>query len=427
MSAIQVFKFGGASIISADAIKNISTIIQRYKGSTPLVVVISAMGKTTNALEKVLNLASSNKDFSDDMQALSAYHYQIIEQLFPKQASIYNEIHAILDKIENDLKSISKASYNYSYDRIVSQGEFLSTRIVSAYLQSAGIPSIYKDVRTLIRTDNTYREAKVNWEATGLLISQHIQPILNEANPPVIITQGFIGCSEEGESTTLGREGSDYSAAIIAHSLDAACVTIWKDVPGVLNADPQYFSDAQLLPHLSYQDAIELAYYGATVIHPKTMKPLQNKNIPLKVKSFLQPDANGTLVDAKEPLAVIPSFIFKTNQLLISISPKDFSFIVEENISDIFNLLAHYRVKVNLMQHSALSFQLSVDNDASKTQPLYAALSQKFIVEYRDGLELITVRNYNQATIERLMKNKTQWVEQKNSHTVRLVVSKEAN
>lgn len=423
MRAIQVYKFGGASVSNADAVRNVSNIIQRFKGEDALIVVVSAMGKTTNALERIVAYAFERKDVCDELNKLRLFHSQIIDELFPSPTTVYQEMDDVIQEISMRLNHLHNESYNYVYDQIVCQGEILSTRIVNAYLQLSGIRTVFKDARGLIRTDTTYREAKVDWDMTGYLISRELQPLLNEAQPPVIITQGFIGKSTEGQSTTLGREGSDYSAAILAHSTDAACVTIWKDVPGVLNADPKFFTDAQLLPHLSYQDAIELSYYGATVIHPKTMKPLQNKNIPLRVKSFVQPDAAGTLVDSKEPLAVIPSFIFKIEQLLISISPKDFSFIVEENLSEIFSLLASYRIKVNLMQHSALSFQVCVDADESKTTPLLEALGKNFITEHRTGLELITVRHYNQATVERLMKGKELLVEQKNSHTVRLVVS----
>lgn len=423
MSNIRIFKFGGASVKSAEAVKNVAEIIRNYKGNDYLVVVVSAMGKTTNALEVLVNKGYKKEDFTKELDELRNYHYQIIHELFQNSLDIRKEIDEVFEEIRILLNTIAQhEEYNFVYDQVVCQGEILSTKIVSAYLNSIGIITEYKDARGLIRTDNTYREGKVNWNITEYLIKQHIEPIFTEDNPAIVVTQGFIGKSSEGHSTTLGREGSDYTAAIFAYSLNAADVTIWKDVPGVLNADPKYFEDAQLLHQLSYYDAIELTYYGATVIHPKTMKPLQNKHITLRVKSFIHPDQHGTIISDKEPLAVIPSFIFKVNQSLITISPKDFSFIMEENLSEIFALLAKYRIKVNLMQHSALSFQICVDFDEQKITPLLMDLQRNFVIEHKTGLELITVRYYNQATVERLLKGKELLVEQKNSHTVRLVV-----
>lgn len=423
MSQIRVFKFGGASVRNAEAVKNVAEIIRNYKGTDYLVVVISAMGKTTNALEVLVNKGYKKEDFSKELDELRNYHYQIIHELFQNSLEIRKEIDEIFEEIRIILLTVAPhEEYNFVYDQVVCQGEILSTKIIAAYLNNIGIKTEYKDARGLIRTDNTYREGKVNWNITEYLIKQHIEPIFTKGNDTIVVTQGFIGKSSEGNSTTLGREGSDYSAAIFAYSLNASDVTIWKDVPGVLNADPKYFEDAQLLNQLSYYDAIELTYYGATVIHPKTMKPLQNKHITLRVKSFINPANPGTVINDKEPLAVIPSFIFKVNQSLISISPKDFSFIMEENLSEIFGLLAKYRVKVNLMQHSALSFQVCVDFDEQKITPLLMDLERNFVIEHKTNLELITVRNYNQATVERLLKEKELLVEQKNSHTIRLVV-----
>lgn len=423
MSQIRVFKFGGASVRNAEAVKNVAEIIRNYKGNDYLLVVISAMGKTTNALEVLVNKGYKKEDFSKELDDLRNYHYQIIHELFQNSLEIRKEIDEVFEEIRIILHTVAPhEEYNFVYDQVVCQGEILSTKIIAAYLNSIEIKTEYKDARGLVRTDNTYREGKVNWNITEYLIKQHIEPIFTEGNDTIVVTQGFIGKSSEGNSTTLGREGSDYTAAIFAYSLNASDVTIWKDVPGVLNADPKYFEDAQLLNQLSYYDAIELTYYGATVIHPKTMKPLQNKHITLRVKSFIHPNNPGTVINDKEPLAVIPSFIFKVNQSLISISPKDFSFIMEENLSEIFGLLAKYRVKVNLMQHSALSFQVCVDFDEQKITPLLIDLERNFVIEHKTNLELITVRNYNQATVERLLKGKELLVEQKNSHTVRLVV-----
>lgn len=425
MKPVKIFKFGGASVKNAEAVRNVASIIRGYKGDDNLLVVVSAMGKTTNALEVIVKRGFDKQDFSKELNDLKVFHDQIIGELFTDKAEITASVNEVLEEIRILLSSEIKEEYNFIYDQIVSQGEILSTRIVAAYLRQDGVDAEYKDARGLIRTDNTYREAKVNWNVTEYLVRENILPVFKGENGDnkIIITQGFIGKSSEGNSTTLGREGSDYTAAIFAYTLDAYEVTIWKDVPGVLNADPKYFEDAQMLNQLSYLDAIELSYYGATVIHPKTIKPLENKKITLRVKSFIHPENAGTAINDKESLMVIPSFIFKVTQALISISPKDFSFIIEENLSEIFGLLAKYRIKVNLMQHSAISFQVCVDHDAEKVTRFCAELEKTFNIQLDENLELITVRNYNEATISRLLQGKRLLVEQKNSHTVRLVVA----
>jgi len=422
---IKVFKFGGASVKNAEAVRNVADIIRRFKGNDNLLVVVSAMGKVTNALEVLVVKGFAKQDFTKELEDLRSFHFQIIHELFRNPTEIRAAIDEVFEEIRIVLTTGIKEDFNFIYDQVVSQGEVMSTRIVAAYLQSVGVDAEYKDARGLIRTDNTYREAKVNWNVTEYLIQQNILPVFSgeNGNNKIVVTQGFIGKSSEGHSTTLGREGSDYTAAIFAYALDASEVTIWKDVPGVLNADPKYFPDAQMLNQLSYLDAIELSYYGATVIHPKTIKPLENKKIPLRVRSFLQPEPAGTVINEREAMAVIPSFIFKTGQSLISISPKDFSFIMEENLSEIFGLLAKYRVKVNLMQHSAISFQVCVDHDPQKIVPLLPELEEHFNIHVNEDLDLITVRHYNQATIERLLKGRELLVEQKNSHTIRLVVA----
>lgn len=424
--SIKIFKFGGASVKDAASVKNVGNIIQSYKGDDNLVVIVSAMGKTTNALEVLVNLGFNKQDFDPEWKQLLEFHTNIIDNLFNDKTDITNEVKQVFEEIKIILATNNSNEYNYLYDQVVSLGEVISTKIVAAYCKSVGVNAEFKDARGLIKTDNTYREGKVNWNVTEYLIHQSIDPIFSgtDGKNKVIVTQGFIGQSSEGNTTTLGREGSDYTAAIFAYSLNAESVTIWKDVPGVLNADPKYFDDAQILNQLSYTDAIELAYYGATVIHPKTIKPLENKKIPLKVKSFVNPEGTGTVINEKESLSALPTFIFKVNQALISISPKDFSFMVEENISEIFGLLAKYRIKVNLMQHSALSFQVCVDNDTDKITKLYLDLEKPFNIMLDENLELITVRNYNQSTVDRLLKGRELLVEQKNSHTVRLVVKK---
>ncbi|MCE9540445.1 MAG: aspartate kinase, partial [Bacteroidetes bacterium] len=369
---MKVFKFGGASVKDADAVKNVATILKQYPDQN-IVVVLSAMGKTTNALERLTNayfFSRENKtggteDAAAVLEEIKKYHFDIIEQLFPdKGHPIYNEINNAFVELDWAIEETPSHSYDHEYDQIVSIGEIVSTKIVNAYLNQAGIKSKWQDVRDFIQTDNTYRQGNVDWELTQRL-SQTL--ITSEG---IVVTQGFIGGTSENFTTTLGREGSDYTAAIIAFTGNAESVTIWKDVPGVLNADPKWFAETKKIEHLSYHDAIELAYYGATVIHPKTIKPLQNKKIPLYVKSFLNPCDAGTIINEDQSSLPLPCFIFKVNQVLLSISPKDFSFIVEENFSAIYKLFAEKQVKINMMQNSAISFSVCIDNDANKLPDL---------------------------------------------------------
>ena len=423
----KVFKFGGASVKDAESVKNVAGIIRDFKGEDKLLCVVSAMGKTTNALELVVKQAIESKGTSmPEMQKSYEYHKQIIDEL-----ELGNDVLAEIDESFLEMKDLCvnqyANEYNYFYDQVVSLGEILSTKIVARYLQKIGVSAIYKDGGGLIRTDATYREGKVNWTVTEHLIQTQVKVLLEgtENANNVIITQGFTGKTSEGTRVTLGREGSDYSAAIFAYCLGAEEVTIWKDVPGVLNADPKIFPEAQLFHKLSYTDAIELAYYGATVIHPKTIKPLQNKNIVLRVRSFVNPSAQGTIIDNKEELGLLPSFIFKKNQALLSLSPKDFSFVAEENLAQIFSLLTAYRIKVNLMQNSAISFSLCIDNDALKVPALLSQLEELYSIDFTENLELITIRNYNEAIVSRFTKGKSILAEQKNDHTVRFVIEGE--
>lgn len=424
---IKIFKFGGASVKDAESVKNVSEIIRRFKGADKLLCVISAMGKTTNGLELVVkeSVDTGGIGFSE-LEKVKTYHKNIVDQLFEgeENTTVWNDLEEVFAEIQANAQTEYGNDYNFLYDQIVSMGEILSTKIVAHYLNKTGLNTVYKDARGLIRTDNTYREGRVNWTVTKVLIEKNALPVLSAEgeNEKVIITQGFIGRSNEGQCVTLGREGSDYSAAVFAFTLDAREVTIWKDVPGVLNADPKRFADAQLFNRLSYTDAIELAYYGATVIHPKTIKPLQNKDITLRVRSFINPEAPGTEITATETLGLLPAFIVKDNQALISLSPKDFSFIAEDNLSQIFTLLANTRVKVNLMQNSAISFSVCVDNDSMKVPGVLNELQHNYHVEFSEGLQLITVRNYNEAVVETLVRGKNLLAEQKSSQTVRLVV-----
>jgi aspartate kinase len=422
---MRIFKFGGASVKSAEAVRNVANILKRF-GNEEIIVVVSAMGKTTNALEALTDAFFYGKGNAVQLlDGIKKYHFDIIDQLFPdKDHPVYNEINNTFVELDWAIEDEPTHAYNHEYDQIVSVGEVISTKIVSAYLADAGVSNKWWDVRDLIQTDNSYREGKVDWDLTQSRVDSLLLPYFRDqpVQGKIVVTQGFLGGTSENFTTTLGREGSDYTAAILAYTTGAKDVTIWKDVPGVLNADPKYFDETKMIDQISYYDAIELAYYGATVIHPKTIKPLQNKKIPLYVRSFVNPEEPGTVIsDTQQPLPV-PSFIFKVNQVLISISPKDFSFIVEENLSSIFRLFHELGVKVNVMQNSAISFSISMDHDERKVPELIRILQDDYRVLYNENLELVTIRYYDQATIDRVTVDKEILLEQKSRHTVQLVV-----
>ncbi|MVM32377.1 aspartate kinase [Spirosoma sp. HMF4905] len=409
---MKVFKFGGASVKDSAGVRNLGEII-KTQGKDAFVVV-SAMGKTTNALEDLVRayVHRQNENTQTVLATLKDFHQRMSIELLGNSIPV-DETFAHLDLL---LAQPPSAPYDEVYDQIVSLGEILSTQIIAAYLQQNNVPTQWLDARQLICTDITFREGRVNWTETNQRISQRV------TGKGVKITQGFVGQTATNRTTTLGRDGSDYSAAIFAYCLNADSVTIWKDVPGVLNADPRWFDETILLDKLTYQDAIELAYYGATVIHPKTIKPLQNKGIPLYVRSFLTPDAPGTVIGNFEQHLSTPSFIFKVNQVLISLRPNDFSFIAEDNLSRIFGRFAQAGVKINLMQNTAISFSVVVDNNPDRVPALLALLKQDFRVSYNDSLELITIRYYDQGTIDRVLVNKKLLLEQKSRYTVQLVV-----
>lgn len=409
---MKVFKFGGASVKDAAGVRNLAEIV-RTQGQNALVVV-SAMGKTTNALEDLVRAYMHHRtdEVQKHVETLRSYHNGILAEL----SGDFSSVHQTFSQLETYLSRPSTAAPDDIYDQIVSLGEVLSTQIVAAYLTQTGLATEWLDARQLIRTDTNFREGRVDWNETNRRINQAV------TKKAVKVTQGFIGQTPDGRTTTLGREGSDYTAAIFAYCLNAESVTIWKDVPGVLNADPKWFDDTVLLDKLTYQDAIELAYYGATVIHPKTIKPLQNKGIPLYVRSFLKAEAPGTVIGNSEGHLLTPSFIFKINQVLISLHPNDFSFIAEDNLSRIFGRFAQAGVKINLMQNTAISFSVVVDNNPDRLPALLSQLKQDFRVSYNDGLELITIRYYNQSTIDRVLVHKKLLLEQKSRYTVQLVV-----
>lgn len=415
-----VFKFGGASVKSADAVKNVGKILERYPDDQ-IAIVISAMGKTTNGLEAVTDhyFHKRVKEMKKSLEDLKKYHMDIIKKLFqdPKD-DIFEEIEGLFEEISERLSKPQTLNYDFDYDQIVSYGEIISTVIISAWLNNAGIENRWLDIRKYLKSDNNYREGRIDWELSTKLIKH----AFHFRDTRLYVTQGFIASTINNMTTTLGREGSDFTAAILAHILKADSVTIWKDVPGVLNADPKWFDDTVKLEKISYLDAIELAYYGATVIHPKTIKPLQNKNINLYVKSFLEPDKEGTLVGNLLYDKLVPSFIFKMHQVLIRISPLDFSFIAEDNLQVIFGHLSRYGVRINLMQNSAVSFQICISNNKKKVRDLIDDLEQDFRVSYETGLELITIRYYDQSTIDRVMINKELILEQRYKQNIQLVV-----
>tara|TARA_R110002167_G_scaffold203627_3_gene407556 strand:- start:40 stop:1290 length:1251 start_codon:yes stop_codon:yes gene_type:complete len=414
---MKVFKFGGASVTDANGVKNLASVLKKV-GYSQTLVIVSAMGKTTNALEVVINNYFDNKsELQSALQDVKKYHNAILLDLFENENHMaFKKVSNLFDELSRFLISNKSPDYNFVYDQIIGYGELVSTAIISAYLNDIGLKNQWLDVRDYIKTDNYYRRSNVNWKDTQNLISTKFNAkVLN-------ITQGFLGSDTNNFTTTLGREGSDYTAAIFAYCLNAESVTIWKDVPGVLNADPRYFENAQLLHNISYREAIELAFYGASVMHPKTLQPLQRKEIPLYVKSFLKPENPGTKVGKGTPLEPnIPCFIVKKNQVLISLSSLDFSYIVEENISEIFKLLSAYKMKVDVIQNSAISFSVCVDNIYNNLEQLLQHLKAKFNVTCHENVALYTIRNYNNHSIEQLEEGKTILIKQLTQGTVQIV------
>ena len=420
---MKVYKFGGASVKNADGVRNLERILKSHTDSEQLVVVISAIGKTTNLLEQVLDAYYYDKSKLPALTAtLRENHYTIVRELaVEEEFVIMTHLNFIFKDLDDLLAGPHSGNFDYDYDRVVSFGEILSTTLISTYLNLKGVHNEWADARLLIRTDHNYREGKVDWEESARLIQEKVGGLFAEGKVNIVVTQGFIGGTEEMLPTTLGREGSDYSAAIFAYVLGAESVTIWKDVPGLLNADPKFFPDAVKLEQISYEEAIELAYYGASVIHPKTLKPLQNKQIPLYVKPFLHPEESGSRIDAGRMTKHIPCYIFKTNQVLISIYPKDFSFIAVENLDEIFAIISENKIKINLMQNSALSFSICCDNKVHKIEKLIRELSVKYKVKYNLNIELITIRHYTDDIVEQMVKGKEVLVEQRSRATVQLV------
>ncbi len=417
---MKVYKFGGASVKDAEALKNVAKILVADEPNN-ILIVVSAMGKTTNALE---NLAQSYFAKIEDcgllLDDIKAYHFNIIETLFTdKRNPVYNEVNNFFVEIDWILEDEPQDEYNFIYDQMVSLGELIASCILSNYLNISGILNKWIDARAYLQTDNNYRNANINWPKTQALINQTLPAVLKNE---LAVTQGFIGNTTENFTTTLGREGSDYSAAIFGNCLNASSVIIWKDVAGVLNADPKLFSDTVKFDTLSYAEATEMAYYGAKVIHPKTLKPLQNKNIPLFVKPFMASHESGTKICNTENPIKTPIIIVKNNQILISLSTKDVSFINQNHLKNIFVAFANLNVQVNTMQVSALTFSACFDFDEPQFNSLNQSLNNEFNLKYNQNLQLITVRHYNDAALKKVIESKEILLEQLSRTTAQIVV-----
>lgn len=418
---MRVFKFGGASVKDAAGVKNVVNVLQQV-GADDLVIVVSAMGKMTNALEKIVDYyITESEELTPHLRGIVDFHQNILKELFEdKEHSIFKEINSLFDDLRTTLTRNKSTRYDYIYDQVVSYGEIASTKIVSAFLQNNGFSNTWLDARDFIKTNNDYRDASVDWDTSQEKILEKID------KNNLCVTQGFIGSDQHNFTTTLGREGSDYTAGILAYCLNAESVSIWKDVPGVLNADPRVFDQTQLLSHISYNEAIELAFFGASVIHPKTIQPLQRKEIPLFVKSFTNPLQSGTSVKKGQPLdPYVPCYIVKKNLILLSLSSLDFSFIVEENISEIFNQFHLHHIKVDLIQNSAISFSVCLNDKFDHFDHLLPYLKTKFRVVFNKNVTLYTIRHYNNSAIKSLEKNRDILLKQLTRETYQMVVKQQ--
>jgi aspartate kinase len=419
---MQVFKFGGASVSNYEKIKNVGHIISQFPDQQ-LMVVISAMGKTTNALEKVAEAFYAGKK----EEALQLFRAIKLQHLDEAKYLLVTHFNPLMEQFTNFFTEVEwllhdkpVREYDYYYDQIVCAGELLSTALVSAYLNEAGIANQWLDVRDIIRTDDNFRDAAVDYNFTQAQVDAQVKPLF--AGNRILVTQGFIGCTDENESTTLGREGSDYTAALFAHMLDAESISIWKDVKGVMNADPRQFPEAQYISELNYNEVIEMAYYGAQVIHPKTIKPLQNKNIPLYVKCFTDASLPGTVIHNNPVKNLPPIIVLKQNQVLMHLQTKDFSFIGEQPMSDLYEIMAGLKIKPNLIQTHAVSLQLCLDDRSEKMEKLALLASQNFDVQVEKGLTLLSIRHYTDTLLEQLTKGKTIELQQQSPDTVQVLM-----
>ncbi len=420
---MQVFKFGGASIKDAEAVRNMSEILKRFPDEK-IIIVVSAMGKTTNALEEILHLRLKGLSTETAIQNLFQYHASLISSLFDKNES---KILQLLENLFEDLKiklsELNKSRYDESYDSIISFGEMISSTILLGFLQKEAFSISKVDAKDCIRTDNSFRDALVNWGKTKETIKKSIQHEFNQNQ--LVITQGFLGGTQEGKITTLGREGSDFTAAIFAYCTNAKAVTIWKDVPGILNGDPKKIKDAILYQELSYQEAAEMTYYGASVIHPKTIKPLAIASIPMHVRSFYEPEKGGTIIHDCKIIHEIPCIIIKEKQSLITFKLTDFTFITEALISKIFEALNRHHIKINMMQNTAISFSICVNDDLHRLDQLMNELKDDFSIFYNKGLELVTIKNFDESLISRMTENKEIYLEQRTRKNYQVVVKNE--
>lgn len=410
---MKVFKFGGASVKDAEGVQNVGRVLQS-QGFENCLLVVSAMGKTTNALEMVVEKYFKKEDYHSEFEKIKENHLNIAEGLFERSHTIFGEIGLFFDDTEAFLRRNKSPNYSFVYDQVVSSGEMISSKILSDYLNTIGFSNIFLDARDYIKTDSTYREGVVNWEET----ESNITSLSAEKS---YVTQGFIGSDENNFTVTLGREGSDYSAAIFAYGLNASAMTIWKDVPGVMTGDPRKFDHVELISHISYEEAIEMAYYGASVIHPKTLQPLKQKNIPFYVKSFLEPSKPGTKVGGSGENELRESYILKENQVLMRIATRDFSFIAEDHMSAIFAALAKYKIKVSLMQNSAISLALCLEDKYNRAEDLNKKLQQDFSTEMVKGASLYTVRNADLSNLSGFYEGKNILLEQISRNTVQVV------
>jgi aspartate kinase len=417
---MKIYKFGGASVKSADAFRNLAQIVQNHGSKSKLLIVVSAMGKTTNALEQVFDQAYHNKDYNNTLQQSRDYHYEVVQALFPDESHpVYEELEHLFSKLNDTLQTLNRqAGYDQLYDQTISFGELMASVILHHFLQLQQLTNTWIDSRKYIQTDTTWREAKIDWNWTERLIKRDLPTILEQQ---LIVTQGFLGGTNNGQTTTLGREGSDFSGAIFAYCLHAEAMYIWKDVDGLLNADPKHFTNTVRYPEISYQETVEMAYYGASVIHPKTIKPLANRLIPLYVKSFLNPAGEGTRICDCRYQKLAPAYIIKENQCLISFSVKDFTFISEKNLGTIFNALSELRLKINLMQNSAISFSVCTDCHEQRLEKLLQTLQDEFIIHYNTGLTLYTIKNYDTNSINKTIEGKQVLLEQRTRTTFQFV------
>jgi aspartate kinase len=418
-SKTKVFKFGGASIKDAENIKNVGVILQRYQQDS-LAIIVSAMGKTTNALEEVIDAHVKQKgDAIEIYEKVKKAHYDIMDNLFERNDEVFTAVNDTFVEGEWVLEEPPHEDYDYLYDQIICIGELVSSKILAAYLNKIGLTTAWFDARDVIACDNTFREGRIDWEKTMTQTQKIVPALLDKGG--FALTQGFIGSTSENFSITLGREGSDYSAAILSFCLDAESMSIWKDVPGVLTGDPRLFENVTKLDRLSYKEAIEMTYYGATVIHPKTIKPLQNKNIPLYVKSFLNPEADGTVISNESDDLYPPIVIIEKNQALLYIASKDYSFIAEHHLSNLFALFDKYRLWVNMMRNTAISFMVCVPNQPDRLKGLFKEMEKDFTFVKEENVELVTIRHYQEGVIDELKKAKIVLLEERIRKTFQMV------